>query len=52
MNDLANITKKEVNITSRPRYLKVPMVYSVKQPFIDTLSIWVDFDNTIKEGTE
>jgi Tfp pilus assembly protein PilE len=52
MNYIANVTKKDVKITSRPGYLKVQIVYFVKVPFIDTLSIWVDFDNTIEVGTE
>lgn len=52
MNYVENITKKDVKITSRPGYLKVQIVYFVKTPFIDTLSIWVDFDNTIEVGTE
>lgn len=52
MNYIANVTKKDVKITSRPGYLKVQIVYFVKEPFIDTLSIWVDFDNTIEVGTE
>ena len=52
MNYVENVTKKEVKITSRPGYLKVQIVYHVKKPFIDTLSIWVDFDNTIEVGKE
>lgn len=52
MNYIENVTKKDVKITSRPGYLKVQIVYFVKKPFIDTLSIWVDFDNMIEVGTE
>jgi len=52
MNYVEHVTKKEVKITSRPGYVKVQIVYHVKQPFIDTLSIWVDFDNMIEVGTE
>ena len=52
MNYIENVTKKDVKITSRPGYVKVHIVYHVKKPFIDTLSIWVDFDNMIEVGTE
>jgi len=52
MNYVENVIKKDVKITSRPGYVKVQIVYFVKKPFIDTLSIWVDFDNMIEVGTE
>jgi len=52
MNYVENVTKKDVKITSRPGYLKVQIQYHVKQPFIDTLSIWVDFDNSIEVGAK
>jgi len=52
MNYVENVTKKDVKITSRAGYLKVQIQYHVKQPFIDTLSVWVDFDNSIEVGSQ
>lgn len=52
MNYIYSVTKKDVKITSRPGYVKVQIAYHIKEPFIDTLSIWVDFDNMIEVGTE
>ncbi len=45
-----HISKKDVTITSRAKYLKVRIVYHVKQPLIGNLSVWVDFDNSIEVG--
>ncbi|NOQ16652.1 MAG: DUF4845 domain-containing protein [Methyloprofundus sp.] len=44
------IDKKNVTITSRARYVKVQIVYHIKQPLAGNLSVWVDFDNSIEVG--
>jgi len=51
MNYIYHIKRKDVEITSRGGYLKVQIIYHVKQQFIGNLSIWVDFDNSIEVGT-
>lgn len=52
MNYVYDVTKKDVKITSRGGYLKVQIVYHVKEPFIGNLSVWVDFDNFIEVGVK
>ncbi|BCG63376.1 MAG: hypothetical protein methR_P1085 [Methyloprofundus sp.] len=47
---VSHIKKKDVTITSRARYLKVQIIYHVKQPLFGNLSVWVDFDNSIEVG--
>ena len=46
------VKKKDVKITSTAGYLKVQIVYHVKEPFIGNLSLWVDFDNSIEVGVK
>ena len=50
MNYVYHVTKKDVKITSYPGYLKVKIVYDVKEPLFANLSVWVDFDNEIEKG--
>lgn len=50
MNYITHVKKKNVKITTRSNYLKVQIIYYVKQPLIGNLSVWVDFDNSIEVG--
>ncbi len=50
MNYVTNIKKENVHITSRYNYLKVQIIYHVKEPLFANLSVWVDFDNEIEVG--
>ena len=52
MNYVYDVKKKDVKITSRGGYLKVQIVYHVKEPFIGNLSVWVDFDDFIEVGVK
>ncbi|GFO71094.1 hypothetical protein BJAS_P0328 [Bathymodiolus japonicus methanotrophic gill symbiont] len=52
MNYVYDVKKKDVKITSRGGYLKVQIVYHVKEPFIGNLSVWVDFDDYIEVGVK
>ena len=50
MNYISHIKKENVKITSRTNYLKVQIIYHVKEPLFGNLSVWVDFDNAIEVG--
>ncbi|NOQ65093.1 MAG: DUF4845 domain-containing protein [Methyloprofundus sp.] len=48
INNINVIKKEHVTITKELDYLKVQIIYHVKEPFIKNLSIWVDFDNFVE----
>ena len=50
MNSVDHIKKENVKITTRSNYLKVQLIYHVKQPLFGNLSVWVDFDNATEVG--
>jgi len=50
MNYVAHVERKNVKITSRSDYLKVQVIYHVKEPLFGNLSVWIDFDNAIEIG--
>ncbi|MCK5355728.1 MAG: DUF4845 domain-containing protein [Methyloprofundus sp.] len=52
MNSISHIKKKDVHIKIRSNYLKVQIIYHVKQPLFSNLSVWVDFDNAIEVGVQ
>ena len=52
MNYVYDVKKKDVKITSRAGYLKVQIVYHVKELLVGNLSVWVDFDNSIEVGVK
>ena len=52
MNYVYTVKKKDVKITSRANYLKVRIVYHVKELIFGNLSVWVDFDNSIEVGSK
>jgi len=50
MNYISHIKKENVKITTRTNYLKVQIIYYVKEPLFGNLSVWADFDNAIEVG--
>lgn len=50
MNYIDYIKKENVKITTRTNYLKVQIIYHIKEPLFGNLSAWVDFDNAIEVG--
>ena len=51
MNYVYDVKKEHVKVTSRDGYLKVQIVYHVKQPIVSNLSAWIDFDDSIEVGS-
>lgn len=52
MNYVYHVEKENIDIISRPEYLKVQIVYHVKVLLAYNLSVWVDFDESIEIGTK
>ncbi|OQK18476.1 hypothetical protein AU255_11865 [Methyloprofundus sedimenti] len=52
MNYVYDVKKNNVKITSRGGYLKVQIVYHVKELIFGNLSVWVDFDDSIEVGVK
>ncbi len=52
MDYIDNIKKKDVKITSRSGYVKVRIVYHVKELLVGNLSVWADFDDMIEVGAK
>ena len=53
MNYIKAIKKEDVIITKASGgYLKVQIKYHVKEPFIQNLSLWADFDDFVEVGSQ